>query len=383
MKRCGNVVVIVTGGDGGSSRSRALASPAASLTPAVVARRTLIAAVLALLLLAVVLALWKMRVAIFLFFAAIVIAEAMRPGVEALRRGGLPRALGIAIHYLALFAFVAALLWFAIPRGLSQAQRAINDLPETRSEIHEQAGRSHGLRRDVLIGLERRLNNLPTGSELLDSGAELTRKAVEVVVGLFFLLASAAYWIYERERAETLVLSLLPGRRRQKVSETWRLVDLKLGAFVRGQLILTLLVATVLSMTFWAIGMPYWLLLGVFAGIVELVPVLGPLAAGTLAVAVGITVSWHTAVAAGLAVLAVRLLEDYLVMPRLLGNAVGLSPLVILSAVSAAGILLGGFAVLLAIPLAALFMTLIDVLVLNKDPAHEDVPTVIFPAKEA
>jgi predicted PurR-regulated permease PerM len=163
--------------------------------------------------------------------------------------------------------------------------------------------------------------------------------------------------VYEPERAETVVLSLLPSRRRQKVSETWRLIDLKLGAFVRGQLILTLLVATVLSMTFWAIGMPYWLLLGVFAGIVELIPVLGPLAAGTLAVAVGITASWHTAVAAGLAVLAVRLLEDYLVMPRLLGNAVGLSPLVILTAVSAAGILLGGFAVLLAIPLAALVMT--------------------------
>src|ERR1044072_8634842 len=96
-KQCGSVVV--TGGDGGPSRSRALASPAASLTPAVVARRTLIAAVLALSLLVLVLALWKMRVAIFLFFAAVVIAEAMRPGVESLRRRGLPRALGIAIHY--------------------------------------------------------------------------------------------------------------------------------------------------------------------------------------------------------------------------------------------------------------------------------------------
>jgi predicted PurR-regulated permease PerM len=182
--------------------------------------------VLALSLLAVAVALWKMRVAIFLFFAAVVIAEAMRPGVEALRRRGLPRALGIAIHYLALLAFVAALLWFAVPRGLSQAQSAINHLPETQSQIHEQAGRAHGLRRDVLLGLERRLNNLPTASELLNSGAELTRKAFEIFVGLFFLLASAAYWVYERERAETVVLSLLPSRRRQKVSETWRLIDL-------------------------------------------------------------------------------------------------------------------------------------------------------------
>ena len=79
--------------------------------------------------------------------------------------------------------------------------------------------------------------------------------------------------------------------------------------------------------------------------------------------------------------LAVRLLEDYLVMPRLLGNAVGLSPLVILTAVSAAGILLGGFAVLLAIPLAALLMTLVDVLVLNKDPAPGGRPDRHLPGQ--
>jgi predicted PurR-regulated permease PerM len=360
-----------------------VASRAASLTPAVVARRTLIASILALSLLALTLALWKMRLAIFLFFGAIVIAAAMRPGVDALHRRGVPRALGIAIHYLGLLAVVVVLLVFAAPRALSQAQSAIAGLPEARSQIHGQARHSRGLKRDVLLDLERRLNNLPTASELLDSGVELTRKAVEVVVGLFFLFATAAYWIFERERAEKVVLSLLPRGRRQKASETWRLIDLKLGAFVRGQLILMLLVGTVLSLMFWLIGMPYWLLLGVFAGIVELVPVLGPLAAGALAVAVGLTDSWHTAVAGGLTVLALRLVEDYLVMPRLLGHAVGVSPLVILTAVSAAGILLGGFAVLLAIPLAALFMTLVDVLVLNRDPAREDVPAVIFPAKEA
>lgn len=359
-----------------------MASRAAGLTPGIVARRTLIASILALSGLALALALWKMRLAIFLLFGSIVIASAMRPGVEALHRRGVPRGLGVAVHYLGLFAVIGVLLWFAAPRALSQAQNAISGLPQTRSEIHQEARHSQGVRRDLLIGLERRLDNVPTVSELLEPAVELTRKAVEVVVGLFFLFASAAYWIFERERAEKIALSLLPRRRRQKASETWHLIDLKLGAFVRGQLVLTLLVGTVLSVVFWAVGLPYWLLVGVFAGIVELVPILGPLAAGLLAVGVGLTDSWQVALGAGIAVLALRLLEDYLVMPRLLGSAVGLSPLVILVAVSAAGIVLGGLAVLLAIPLAALLMTLIDVLVLKKDPAEEDVPAVIFPAKE-
>ena len=93
---------------------------------------------------------------------------------------------------------------------------------------------------------------LPTASELVDPAVELTRRAVEVIVGIFFLFASAAYWITERERVEKIALSLLPQPRRQKASHTWNLIDLKLGAFVRGQLILILLVGTVLSLVFWA-----------------------------------------------------------------------------------------------------------------------------------
>ena len=103
----------------------------------------------------------------------------------------------------------------------------------------------------------------------------------------------------------------------------------------------------------------------------------------TISDAVGLTVSWQTGLAAGIAVLVVRLLEDYLVIPRVLGDAVGLTPLVVLVAVTACGLLFGGFAVILAIPLAAVIATLIDVIVRDKDPAEEEVPAVIFSAKDA
>ena len=164
--------------------------------------------------------------------------------------------------------------------------------------------------------------------------------------------------------------------------DTWTLIDLKLGAYVRGQLLLIALVAVVLSLAFWAIGLPYWILVGCFAGIVEIVPVIGPLTAGALAVGVGLTVSPQLAVEAGAVVLAMRLLEDYLIMPRVLGDAVGLTPMVVLVSVTSVGILLGGFAVILAIPLAAVISTLIDVVVRGRDPAEEEVPTVLFPATD-
>jgi predicted PurR-regulated permease PerM len=211
----------------------------------------------------------------------------------------------------------------------------------------------------------------------------VTKTAFEVLVGIFFTFAVAAYWIFERDRAVRVLLSIIAREHRRTVRDTWDLIDARLGAFVRGELILIAFVGTLLSVAFYAIGVPFWLLLGMFAGVVEIVPVIGPLVAGALAVGVGLTVSVGVAIAAGLAVLGVRLLEDYLVVPRVLGHAVGVSPLVVLVSVTAIGLLLGGVYVLLAVPIAAILVTLVDVIVRDKDPADEDMPTVLFPAKDA
>src|SRR4029078_2083674 len=171
--------------------------------------------------------------------------------------------------------------------------------------------------------------------------------------------------------------------RRKKVRDTWSLIDLRLGAFVRGQVLLIVAVGVALSLLFWAVGEPYWLLVGALAGLVELVPAIGRLVAGALAVAVGFTASVHVAVLAAVCVLAVRLLEDYLVMPRVLGEAVGLSPLLVLVSVTVVGILFSGWAVLFAVPIAAVAVTLFDVVLRDADSAEEGAPAVSFMAKES
>jgi predicted PurR-regulated permease PerM len=101
-----------------------------------------------------------------------------------------------------------------------------------------------------------------------------------------------------------------------------------------------------------------------------------------LAVGVGLTVSIHTAVLAGIVVLAVRQFEDYVVIPRVMGHATGVSPLLVLISVSVVGLLFGAFYVLMATPFVAVLVTLVDVIVRDKDPAEEEVPTVLF-AKES
>jgi predicted PurR-regulated permease PerM len=347
------------------------------------ARRAAVATLVVVAIVVGALALWKLRVLLALVFLGIIVAAAMRPGVEWLARRRVPRSAGIALHYLALLGVLALFLWLAVPRAADQVSQAIGHVPTSTKELRKEARHSTGIKHEVLVGLQKRLERLPSGSGVLHPAVSVTKTAFEVLVGIFFLFATAAYWIFERDRTIDLVTKLVPRPRRRTIRDTWLLIDLKLGAFVRGQLLLVLLVATALSLLFWAIGLPYWLLIGAAAGIVELVPVVGPLAAGAVAIGIGLTVSWHLALAAGLCVLGVRLLEDYVVVPRVMGHAVGLSPLVVLVAVTAVGLLLGGVFLLLAVPLAAVLATLVDVLLLDRDPADMEPPTVLFPAQDA
>jgi predicted PurR-regulated permease PerM len=348
---------------------------------AATARRAAIATLVAGGIVVAALALWKLRLVVALLFSAAIIAAAIRPGVEWLAARHVPRLVGLLLHYLLLVALIAGAIWIAAPRALDQVNRALS--PSGKAALARQAHNSTGVKHDVLTALQKRLKHLPARSQLLKPAEQAGVKAFEIMIGVFFTFAAAAYWIFERDKAVDVVCSLLPRPRRKLVRDTWTLIDLRLGAFVRGQALLIVAVGITLSLLFWAIGEPYWILVGMFAGLVEVVPVIGPLAAGALAIAVGFTSSIHVAVLAAACVLAVRLCEDYLVMPKVLGDAVGLSPLLVLVSVTAVGILFSAWAVLFAVPIAAVMVTLFDVILRNVDPADEEVPTVLFSTDDA
>jgi predicted PurR-regulated permease PerM len=348
-----------------------------------VARKSFVATTVAVAVVACALALWHLKVLVALLLLAFIIAAAMRPGIEALYRRRVPRGVGVALHYLGFLIAIGLLLWLIVPRALDQIEAALGTLPTSASDVAEAARKSHGIKHEILVGLQDRLERLPEGAALIHPALTIGRTALEVLVGIFFTFAVAAYWIFEKERAQGLVIRLVARKHRKDVCNTWDLIDAKLGAFVRGQLLMITLVSTVLSFAFWLDGLPYWLLIGVFAGIVEIVPVIGPLVAGVFAIGAGLTDSWQTAVGAAIAVFGLRLVQDYVIGPRVLGHAVGLSPLIVLVTVTSVGLLFGGFYVLLATPIAAVLATLLDVIVLDKDPAKQDVPALIFPAKDA
>ena len=343
------------------------------------ARKAATATLVALSIIVAALALWKLKVVIALLFLGFVIASAMRPSVEWLnRRARVPRSVGVVVHYLGFLAAIALFLYLIVPVAITQIDHAIGHVPTSTSELHRAAVHSHGIRHEILSALDKRLRQLPSGTSLLHPAVTVTKTLFEILVGIVFMFAVGAYWIFERDGAIALVQSLVPRKHRRVTRDTWLLIDKKLGAFVRGEFLLVVIVATLLSFAFWLDGEPYWLLIGSGSGIVELVPVVGPLAAGVVAIGVGLTAGWTVALGAGIAVLALRQLEDYVIAPRVMGHAVGLSPLVVLVSVVAVGYLLGAVYVLIAIPIAAIAATLVDVVVRRRDPAEEEAPTVLF-----
>jgi predicted PurR-regulated permease PerM len=337
-------------------------------------RRAFLGTLAAVIVVVSALALWKLKVLIALLFVAFTISAAMRPGVDALARRHVPRAVGVLIHYIVLIGLFALLLAFAVPQMIDQVEHAVGTV---------QSGKVHtgsSFQDHILAGLERRLKNLPKADRFVHPAITAGEKALAVLVGVFFTFASAAYWLFERDRAIDLVTGFLPRPRRKKVRDTWILVDLKLGAFVRGQILMIAIIATLVSAAFWAVGEPYWLLLGILVALLEIIPVVGPLLGLIIAVAAGLSVDWQTAAKAGGALLAIRVFQDYVINPKVMGGIVGLSPLIVMTSAIAVTTLFGPFYVLLSVPIASLIVTVVDVAARGVDPAEAEVPTVLFPA---
>jgi predicted PurR-regulated permease PerM len=344
------------------------------------ARRTFVITLVAALTVAGVVGLWKLRLVVALLFLSFMIASAMRPGVEAMLRYRIPRLVGILAHYGGILVLVGLVVWFVVPNLLHEVERAIGNVPQTRADLKHAAAHSTGLKHEVLIGLQKQLKGVSVGS-LVHPAIDLTKKLLEVLVGVFFVLACAVYWIYDRERFTNLVVSFCPQPKQKKVRDIWDLVELKLGAYVRASVLLICTVGSVLSFAFWQIGLPYWLFLGLFAGVVEIIPVVGPLLAGVVAIGVAFTVSIQAAALTAVAVYGLRLLQDYVIQPKVMGNTVGIAPMAILVVVSCFGILFGAALVPLSVPFAAVMVTIIDVLVRGREPADEEVATVVMPTK--
>jgi predicted PurR-regulated permease PerM len=211
-----------------------------------------------------------------------------------------------------------------------------------------------------VISLPAQLNALiaQTGEEVQQQAWTMTQSTAVGLGQTVLLFTMAFYWLTSREQTLALLLLLSPKAQRQSVHAIWNDIEFRLGAYVRGQAFLMLIIGLTSYLGLLVLGVPFAPALALIAGITEAIPLVGPLIGAVPAVIVAFTVSPVTGLLVAILYGVIQALENNVLVPKIMSSNVGLNPLVIIIAIVAGSTLNGVIGALLAIPLAGTLQVL-------------------------
>jgi predicted PurR-regulated permease PerM len=341
---------------------------------------------------------FRFRLVLFALFVALVISTAITPGVVWLNRRGLPRALGVILIYLLILALFIGFILLVAPLILDQVTGISDELPVYYQQFRDWLLDSPSfLVRIIGSRLPRDLVLTPFSQQtpLIDpesvGGQEARADAAireqiaqaisytgTILRGVFIGLAVillAFYWTLDGQRAVRYLLLLVPQSKREDIREIYAEVENKVGSYVIGVFLLSLVVGAMALVAYWIIGLPYALSLGIVAGVFEAIPIVGPALGALPAITIALGTGNNSIVIGVIvATLLIQAVENYLLAPRILGHSVGVNPIVTLLALVTFTSLLGFAGALLAIPLAAVIQIVLDRVLLKPDALKEDAP---------
>jgi predicted PurR-regulated permease PerM len=303
-------------------------------------------------------------------FVALVIAATIRPMKSFLRRRGIPKTLAVMLIYLGILGVIAGLFVLVIPVLIDQGGALIRGLPQLYANLVTSLQNSSN---DMLRSLPARL---PTAEQLASdiqavSGSLLTG-ALSIGAGvlgfvgtLLSIIILSIYLTMGQSHMERFWLSLAPTGRRPELLAIWREIETRLGSYVRGELLLMTSIGVLAGLGYWVIGLPFPLALGALAGLLEFVPMVGPTLGAIPAVIVALAISPQAALVVVIYSVVIQVTENNILVPRLMGHSVGVSPIMVILSIFAFTSLLGITGAFLAIPLAAIFQVLMDHIVVH------------------
>jgi predicted PurR-regulated permease PerM len=291
-----------------------------------------------------------------------------RQRIVALSRKRLPRAAAILVIYGTVIGSLAGLGAAVIPPMVRQSQEFWKRLPEYMDQAQQRLA-SWGL-----------ISPDASFKDLLQQAPAGSGDAVNVVIatlwgfvggifGIVSILLLTFYMLVDSDRVFALFVRAFPRRDRNRVSEISALVAAKISAWLGGQMLLGLIIGTMSAIGFYFMGVPYFFVLAVIAGIGEMVPMVGPLLSAIPAVLVALTVSPGLALGVAGFCWALQLLENNVLVPKVMGETVGLTAVTVIASLIIGSELLGFVGALLAVPTAAIIQVLIEELYLaEKEP---------------
>lgn len=302
-----------------------------------------------------VLLVWNLQDKLILLILALFVAAIIDPGVQSLRRFGIPRGVAVLLHYIVALTLLIFLLVSLIPIIAVQLQQIALfisqeanlfladpriDLPLFTDEVNARlTALAQNTLQDLSIdrftdALQRFGQDLSTAaSGSLRFAASLAGSVVNFFVNLILVLVLAFFIQIEKEKIVSWSRSFLPLRFRPYLDNKTEAIHSKLAQWARGQLLLCISIGTLVFLALVILRMPYALTLAILAGFTEFIPVVGPFIAAVPAVLIGLTQEgfiWAIVIAAVYYV--VQWCENNLLVPLIMKRAVGLSPIAIIFA---------------------------------------------------
>jgi predicted PurR-regulated permease PerM len=297
----------------------------------------------------------------------------LEPLVKMFERHHIHRVVGAILAFMVMVAAIVAVGALVWPAVREQGTELIQQLPDLYVSVVDWL-REVALRFDLDIdeflsqeAIEAWLRdpaNQETIQDLLfgfGAGAGIVIRGVTETIAIIGLApVLAIYFLIDLKRFKERSLELTPPRHREEVAYVSGEVGTALGSFVRGQLLVSLLVGVASSIGMWAIDLPFWLLIGIIAGFLNLIPFLGPVVGGALAALVALlnTDPWQAVWAVAI-MIGVQQVDNHVITPMIQRTRVNLSPLVIVLALIIGGTLAGLLGVLVAVPATAAVRILI------------------------
>ncbi len=308
-----------------------------------------------LLIFLIITFLYLIKEIVALIFIALILASAFDPWVDWFQKFRLPRSLSIIFIYLILISVVGAAIWLLVPAISQEISQLSNNLPNYYDKIEEGINYFKGVALEK--GAETTFqDSLDTLSTTLTSA---TTKVFSTIFGIFggiisffLVLVITFYFTVEEEGLKNFIKSVSPSRMQPYIFRLIARIQHKLGLWLKGQLILSLIIFALVFVGLTIIGVDYALLLAFIAGVFEIIPFLGPTLAAIPAAFFGFTQSPITGfLVIGLYVL-IQQLENHIIAPKVMSKSIGLNPLIVII-VFLVGAKIGGvIGILLAVPVA-------------------------------
>ncbi len=285
--------------------------------------------------------LYIIRDIILQLFIALLIMAILNPLVSKLSKRRIPRALSVFLVYFIFFGIIGTLIGVIIPIVISQSTSFVNSLPR----FFDNLGVSRLLSEQMVGQLISQLGGFP--GQVVKVGVSIFSNIFDIFAVLIF----AFYFLLMREKLDDHLGFFFGEEKRQEIARLINILEKRLGSWARGELMLMALVGTFTYLGLLILGIPFALPLALLAGVLEIIPYIGPIIAAIPAVLVGLSISPLMGLAVASLAFLIQQFENYLFVPKVMEKSVGVSPIITLVALVIGLRLAGVVGIIVSVPL--------------------------------